>query len=209
MDAACRTGYLSSIGLALVGIVYAVVVAFGIRSVGFDDPIVDPILAVMEALTLLSAPLVVVLMASICVDASQERKVFGILALAFGIVMASLTSAVHFVSLTAGRQTGVAVLEWPSAWYAVELLAWDVFLGLSLLSAACVFPGTGLHAAVRWSLAVAGALALLGAIGPILGDMALQRIGIIGYGVVLPIACLLLARYFRRHEGRDHADGAQ
>ncbi|MHC9511955.1 hypothetical protein [Kangiella sp. M94] len=60
-----RVGYLSSIGLFVVGVVYVVVVAFGISQAGFEDPIVDPSLAVMEALTLLSAPLVVAVMASI------------------------------------------------------------------------------------------------------------------------------------------------
>lgn len=195
MELARRIGQFASIGLALVGIVYVVVVAFGVAGVGLEDPIADPTLAVMEALTLLSAPLIVILMAAIYVNATEQRKVFGIIALSFGIIMAGLTSAVHFVALTAGRQTGFTVLEWPSTLYAVELLAWDLFLGLSLLSAAFVFPGPGGQAAIRWSLLVTGALSLFGAIGPILGDMALQRIGILGYGLALPITCLLLARF--------------
>jgi hypothetical protein len=29
--------------------------------------------------------------------------------------------------------------------------------------------------------------------------MALQRIGILGYGVGLPVSCVILARAFRRH----------
>lgn len=195
-----RVGYLSSIGLFVVGAVYMVVVAFGISQAGFDDPIVDPTLAVMEALTLLSAPLVVAVMASIYETANRDRRVFGVMALVFAGVMAGLTSAVHFVALTAGRQTDFAVLEWPSTLYAVELLAWDVFLGLSLLCAALVFVGSGIHAFVRMSLVAAGALSLLGAIGPIFGDMALQRIGILGYGVGLPIAALVLSRFFRWNE---------
>lgn len=200
MSWAHRTGHLSSFGLFVVGVVYAAVVAVGISQAGADDPIVDPILAVMEALTLLSAPLVVAVMASIYVTARRERKVFGAMALTFAGVMAGLTSAVHFVTLTAGRQTDFTALEWPSTLYAVELLAWDVFLGLSLLSAAFVFVGPGLQSAARWALLAAGALSLLGAIGPIVGDMTLQRIGILGYGVGLPIAALVLSRFFRGNE---------
>ncbi|MGF1614333.1 MAG: hypothetical protein ACFCVA_10610 [Gammaproteobacteria bacterium] len=200
MSPANRIGYLSSIGLFVVGVAYVVVVAFGISQAGFDDPIVDPTLAVMEALTLLSAPLVVAVMASIHETASRDRKVFGVMALVFAGVMAGLTSAVHFVALTAGRQTDFAVLEWPSTLYAVELLAWDIFLGLCLLCAALVFVGSGILAFARWSLVVAGALSLLGAIGPIVGDMALQRIGILGYGVGLPITALVLSRFFHRNE---------
>jgi hypothetical protein len=195
-----RIGYLSSIGLFVVGVAYVVVVAFGISQAGFDDPIVDPTLAVMEALTLLSAPIIVALSASIYETASRDRKVFGAMALVFSGVMAGLTSAVHFVALTAGRQTDFAVLEWPSTLYAVELLAWDVFLGLSLLCAALVFVGSGVRAFARWSLVVAGTLSLVGAIGPIVGDMALQRIGILGYGVGLPIVALILCRFFQRGE---------
>lgn len=202
MQPAQQIGYLSSLGLALVGIVYVGVVIHGILEVGFDKPIKDPILGVMEVLTLLCAPLVVVLMASIYVTAAQEHKLYGLIALSFGVIMAGLTSAVHFVALTTGRQTDFAVLVWPSTLYAVELLAWDVFLGLSLLFAAVTFPGTGLRNAVRWSLVTAGGLSLLGAIGPVLGDMTLQRIGIFGYGVVLPIASLLLARFFASQQAR-------
>lgn len=199
MSPANRIGYLSSSGLFVVGLAYAVIVAFGMSQAGFDDPIVDPTLAVMEALTLLSAPLVVAVMASVYETASRDRKVFGVMALVFAGIMAGLTSAVHFVALTAGRQADFAVLEWPSMPYAVELLAWDIFLGLSLLCAAFVFVGSGIRAFARWSLVIAGALSLLGAIGPIVGDMALQRIGILGYGVGLPIAALVLSRFFCRN----------
>lgn len=205
-DLARSIGYWSSTVLALVGIVYVVVVLVGFGEVGFEDPIEDPILAVMEALTLLAAPLIVVLMASICVTASQRRKIFGVIALSFGGIMAGLTSGVHFVALTAARQADFAGLAWPSTLYAVELLAWDVFLGLSLLSAAFVFTGTGIRAAARWSLVVAGGLSLLGTIGPLIGDMALQRIGILGYGVALPIASLIVARAFGRREDTVHAE---
>ncbi len=200
MSLANRIGYLSSIGLFVVGVAYVLVVVFGISQAGLDDPIVDPTLAVMEALTLLSAPLVVAVMASIYETASRDRKVFGVMALVFAGVMAGLTSAVHFIALTSGRQTDFVVLEWPSTLYAVELLAWDYFLGLSLLCAALVFVGSGIRAFARWSLVAAGVLSLIGIIGPIVGDMAFQRIGILGYGVGLPIAALVLSRFFRRNE---------
>ncbi len=111
MNLARKFGHLSSIGLALIGIVYAAVVVLGITAAGFDDPIEDPILAVMEILTLISAILMIVLLASIVVHA-DGRKIFGVIALAFGIIM------------------------------------------------------------------------------------ALQRVGILGYGIALPIACLILARFF-------------
>ncbi len=197
MDHTHRLGFLSATGLVLVGVAYAIVVGIGMAQAGLDTPIMDPILAVMEAMTLVSAPLVVILMAAVYGLADPERKVFGLLALAFGTMMAGLTSGVHFVTLTAGRQTDFTELAWPSTLYAVELLAWDVFLGLALVFAAPVFTGTGRRAPARRALVVTGVLCLLGGIGPMVGNMAIQRIGILGYGVALPITCVFLARVFR------------
>ncbi|MGB5529355.1 MAG: hypothetical protein WBQ32_05240 [Ignavibacteriaceae bacterium] len=207
MDNTQRLGFLSSVGLVLVGVAYAVVVGFGIVQSGLDAPIIDPTLAVMEAITLISAPLVVILMAAVYRLATPEAKVFGVLALVFGTIMAGLTSGVHFVTLTAGRQMDFTVLEWPSTLYAVELLAWDVFLGLALVFAAPVFSGFGRHVRARWALVITGVLCLLGSIGPIVGNMAVQRIGILGYGIALPITCIFLALVFR--QGGSSFSGAQ
>jgi hypothetical protein len=193
-----RLGFWAASGLAVVGVAYAGVVAMGIAETGLVDPIVDPVLAVMEMLTLLAAPLVVILMAAVHGAAAPDRKALGLIALSFAVIMAGLTSGVHFTALTAGRQTGFTTLEWPSTAYALELLAWDVFLGLSLLFASPVFVGNGVFTAARWSLALAGVLCLVGALGPITGKMMLQRIGILGYGVGLPVSFVILARVFRR-----------
>ncbi len=200
MTSTSRLGFFSSTGIFLIGIAYIAVVSFGVSKVGLSEPIADPALAVMEVLTILSALLFVVLMGVIYESVSDDSKVYGAIALIFAALMTGLTCTVHFVALTSGRQSGFTVLEWPSALYAVELLAWDVFLGLSLLFAAFVFQGQKLQAAIRWALLISGALALIGAIGPITGNMALQRIGILGYGIVLPIAAFMIAVFFRKSE---------
>lgn len=201
MTSTSRLGFFSSTGIFLIGIAYIAVVSFGVSKVGLSEPIADPTLAVMEVLTILSALLVVVLMGAIYESVSDDSKIYGAIALIFAALMTGLTCTVHFVTLTSGRQSGFTVLEWPSALYAIELLAWDVFLGLSLLFAAFVFQGQKLHTAIRWTLLLSGALALIGAIGPITGNMALQRIGILGYGIVLPIAAFMIAVFFRKFEG--------
>jgi hypothetical protein len=193
-----KLGLFSSSGLLIVGITYAVVVALGIAQAGLTEPIVDPVLAIMEAITLVAGLLIVVLLAAIYGIADRDRRLLALIALSFGVIMAALTSAVHFTALTAGRQTGFTTLEWPSTLYALELLAWDVFLGLALLFAAAVFVGPGVQAVARWTLAGAGTLCLMGAIGPVIGDMALQRIGILGYGIGLPVASFAVAIVFHR-----------
>jgi hypothetical protein len=198
-----KLGLVSSSALMIAGIAYLVVVGFGIAQAGLTEPIRDPVLAVMEAMTLVAGLLIVVVLAAVYGLADHDRKPLALIALSFGLIMAALTSAVHFVALTAGRQTGFTVLEWPSTLYALELLAWDVFLGLALLFAAAVFVGPGVRKVARWSLAVAGALCLLGTIGPVIGDMAVQRIGVLGYGVGLPVASLAVAVVFYRVADAD------
>jgi hypothetical protein len=83
-----------------VGIAYAIALTVGFAVHGLAEPIVDPILAVMEVLTVLSALPMVVLMAAIHSFAAADRKVFGVVALAFTILFAGATIAVHFVELS-------------------------------------------------------------------------------------------------------------
>lgn len=180
------------------GSAYAVIVAFGIGSYGLDRPIGDPLLAVMEILTLLMAPLIIVMMAAVHTCASAEKKTTTLVALAFAVLLAGITTCVHFVELTALRQLGPAQLVWPSPLYAAELLAWDVFLGLSLIFAASAFMGDRLRDLVRRLMQVCGTMCVFGVVGPATGQMQFQFIAVAGYGLVFPAVCLFLALLFRR-----------
>jgi hypothetical protein len=139
-----------------------------------------------------------VMTAAIYGRASDERKTIGLLAFAFMLLATGTTSAVHFVNLTSTRQLGSALLVWPSPAYALELLAWDVFLGLSLVFAAFTFQGNGRENRAKRGLLVCGVLCLVGAIGPAVGNMRLQLVGVFAYGGVLPVVALLLSGIFRR-----------
>lgn len=196
-----RLGRWSSISLVGIGVGYLLVLAWGVSIHGLDEPITDPVLAVMEVLTLLAAFALVGLVAAIHDRAAPERKVFGVLALVFGALCAGTTSLVHFVELTAARQLGGGGIVWPSRAYAAELLAWDVFLGLALICAAAVLQGDGPERPARRALFACGVLCLLGTVGPVVGDMRLQLVGVAGYAVVLPVAAFLLARVFARSKG--------
>jgi len=188
---------LTALSLSLLGISYAITVSVGIYTTGFTNPITDPILALMEILTLISAPLLVILMVAVHLSAPSDCKVYSLVALAFMILVAGVTSTVHFVGLTALRQNGTEGIVWPSTIYAIELLAWDFFLGLSLLFAAPVFQGGGLKRRIRISLFVTAILCIMGMLGPLTGDMQLQFIAVFGYGILLPIVWLLIARDFQ------------
>ena len=187
----------------LIGVAYLVALAIDFAAHGLNAPIVDPILAVMEVLTLVSAPLILVMMGAIHGYASVNHKFFALIALSFAIVFVGMTSAVHFVELTAVRQRGSSGILWPSPEYAIELLAWNLFLGLALLFAAPVFDGEGRERAVRRGLTISGVLCVAGIVGPVVGIMRLQLVGVFGYAVVLPVVCFMLARLFRSDQ--DHS----
>jgi hypothetical protein len=185
--------------------VYAAVMVAGFGSMGnLVDPLPDPYLAVAELLILLLAPAMVVLMAAVHACALVHLRMFSLIAFGWMLVAACLTMTVHVVQMVVARRVdpdavpGFARLfdfAWPSMWYAVDVVAWDLMLGLSLLFAAFVFTGRR-HRAVRWGLLATAALCLVGLVGPAIDVMAWRGLGIFGYVVAFPVTCLALSRLF-------------
>jgi hypothetical protein len=182
-----------------LGMLYAVTTILGFRSLKSpDDAIGDPFFSIMELLIILMAPLMVVSMVAVHAYAPPDTKVFSLTALIFTILMAGITSSVHFVILTVSRQfpaNSVSLLlsfKWPSVAYTLDILAWDWFFALSMLFAAPVFRVGRLEQTVRMLTIVSGVLSLAGLIGVPLANMQIRNIGIIGYGVVAPVVFLLL-----------------
>ncbi len=134
-----------------------------------------------------------------------ERKMLSRTALAFMILLAGLTSCVHFVILTVSRPIAAAgfpwaplffSFKWPSVMYALDILAWDIFFPLSMLFAAPVFRAGKLASAIRWLMIVSSVLCFAGLIGVPLADMNYRDIGLLGYAVVAPIVFLLMGILF-------------
>ena len=59
------------------------------------------------------------------------------------------------------------------------------------------FDTSGRERHMRRGLLVCGTLCLLGVVGPAIGNMRLQLVGVFGYGGVLPVVCLMVSRRFR------------
>jgi hypothetical protein len=195
-------------------VAYAVTTALGFLSLKSpQDPIGDPYFTIMELLIVITAPLMIVAMVAVHAYAPHEAKAYSFTALVFMILLVGITSSVHFVILTVGRQieaigsTWAQLLlsfSWPSVAYALDILAWDWFFALSMLFAAPVFKVGRLEKTVRILMIVSGSLSLAGLIGVPLADMQVRNIGIIGYGVVAPIVFLLLGIVFgRTHVAED------
>ena len=115
-----------------LGIMYAVTTILGFLSLKSpDDAIGDPFFSVMELLIILIAPSIVVSMVAVHAYAPPDAKINSLTALIFTILMAGITSSVHFVILTMSRQleansvSWLLSFKWPSVAYTLDILAWD------------------------------------------------------------------------------------
>jgi hypothetical protein len=198
-----RLGIASAVAIAGIGLLYVGVIALWLVVEATPRaPIGDPYLAVMEGLTIASALALVGFVLAVGCFARSARRLHALAALLFGGLGAGLTMTVHFVQLTAVRQLWRAGqltdyrLVWPSMLFAVEYVAWDVLVGLTMVFAGLsLSPGVDTRSARR-VLVLGGALCLVGTGGPLSGWMLLQNLSILGYAIVLPIAGVLSARLF-------------
>jgi hypothetical protein len=201
-------GRIASFTVFFLLIAYAVTLILGILSLKSpQDQIGDPYFSVLESLIILIAPLMVIVMVVVHTYASLETKAYSLIALAFMIILASITCSVHFVILTVSRQIESAgfswaslffSFKWPSVVYTLDILAWDFFFALSMLFAAPVFKNGQLEKTVRILMLADGVLSLAGLIGVPLANMNIRNIGILGYVGVSLIVFLLLGIVFGR-----------
>lgn len=216
--AACRLGFWSALSVAVLDVAYVLTGVVWLLSGGFGSsaPLEpkEPYLTILEFLLFVSVPALVVVAAAVHAYAEPAKKTCALAALAFMTAFATVTCGVHVARLIVLRQlpagealefSMLRLYPWPSMVLALDLLAWDLFLGLALLLASSAFTGRGqLPAAVRGGTILAGALCLLGFIGPLTGEMRVQFLAIAGYAFVLPATCALMALLFRRADGESH-----
>ena len=202
-----QLGIWSSASTFVLALLYVpIVIAAFVSQGNVADPIKDPYLAAMEILIILMAVPMVLMMVAVHAFSGTETKIYSLAALCFMVVAASITTSVHFVLLTVDRQADLTDLpgysqlfswKWPSVIYALDVAAWDWFLGLSLLLAAMVFRGPGkLQSYVRIGMLVAGTMCIAGLVGPALGNIDLRFIGEFGYWFIFPAVALFLAILF-------------
>jgi hypothetical protein len=210
------------LGRAASFVVFALIVIYAITTIlGFLslknplDQIGDPYFTMMEILIFLMAPFMVVSMIAVHAYATTDVKAYSFTALVFMIVMAVITSSIHFVVLTVSRQIEAAgftwaplffSFSWPSVAYTADILAWDWFFALSILFAVPVFKGDGLERVLRYLIIASGILSLVGLLGVPLAIMnvgywvTVRNIGIVGYALVAPVAFLLMGIVFGRSQ---------
>jgi hypothetical protein len=211
-------GFWSARGILVIELVYVAVFVAGFASIGnTSDPLPDPYLAIGEILILVMAPIMVCLMLAIHQGAPKQAKPFTQVALGWMLTAAAFTTVVHFVQLTVARHIDPATFpgyakifgwQWPSTFYAIDIVAWDVFFGLALLFAVPAFAHRGDAKLVRRGFILSGSLCLIGLVGPFSNVIALRTIGIVGYTVVFGLTCLPLSRTFNAGTGQANSGAA-
>lgn len=195
-----RAGAWSCYTVLALSLVYVPVLIAGLVAAPPGSPVPDPYNAVLELLIIPISLAMVIAFVAVHRWAAPQRRLLSASALVLVALTAGITICVHSVLLTVGRQSDAASLPgyarllswtWPSVVFALDIVAWDLFLGVALLLAAPVLDG--------WPsrlLALGGVLCLGGITGAVIGDMSVRDIGIVGYAVVLPVALLLQGRRF-------------
>ncbi len=199
---ASQLGIRSGIAVVAIGIAYAGVLAVGMARYGLSEPIADPILAIMEVLTIASALPILSLFVALHAVGEPTGRLWATISLCLAAMFVFATTGVHVVELTAGRAVGSSGLVWPSTTYAVELFAWDFLLGLALVAGAAALSADRTAPRERLAMRVTGWLCVAGLVGPVVGNMRLQLIGVFGYAVLLPIVAWMLTRWFRDRDAQ-------
>jgi hypothetical protein len=193
-------------GLAVISlhVLYAAVTIGGFLSLPSGDaPMADPWFAAMEVLIILLGPPVLVFLSALRGTVMAARS-WMTAATMMAAVTFALSAPLHSVLLVIGRDHalvaagGLLGFAWPSAAYAIDILAWDWFFACALLCCALALRDGSDMRPARNTFAIAGVLSLAGLAGMGAGSMALRNVGILGYAVVFPCAVGLVLRALSR-----------
>ena len=181
-------------------IAYVVTTILGFASLESpEDAIGDPYFTIMEILILaIMLPMVLSIILFQRLICSKTHPFFGQASVIFMALCAGVTSCVHATVLAVSREfyqesenigaelihTYLFSFQWPSVVYALDILAWDWFFGLSMMFGAVAVAwkeGTKIERALRVLMCISGILSVVGLIAVPLNDMNVRIIGIIGY----------------------------
>lgn len=156
--------------------------------------------------SLVLAPAFVALMVSIHYSASEERKILNHLGLSLAIICAAILSIHYYIQLSVVQQgllngdlTGLWQLVAPnpySLFWTLAALGYG-FMGFSLLAVSPTFNGRS-ERTIRWLFIANGLIGIAFLVGNAMGIFIVNILSSFIWGVLFPIACLMLANYFRR-----------
>jgi hypothetical protein len=167
-----------------------------------------PIQMVSAAIGLLWDATLLILFVALSRQISKGYSIYAELSWIFMALVCATSSINWFVQLSLVpriAQIGDAMLLSlvdihgdSSIMYAIEHLAWGLFVGLSMIFMAVAMKGDRLETWIRWLFLAGGVLSLLHVFGIIFDSHPMLDLGYFAAGVLLPIATALLAVRFRR-----------
>lgn len=160
----------------------------------------DQLLTLWEAVTVLSAPIMLLILLDILNKNKQVNPVFQSLTVVFMTCTIALTSVTHFVNITVTRKLiaeGVNIPAyfqigcWPSVEMAIDYLAWGFFMGFAFIMTACALYAVGSTVKrLKTMLLICGSLCLLGFFGTVLVNENFWYLAPLGYGVGTIVICI-------------------
>ena len=156
--------------------------------------------------SLLLAPMFVIMMLCIHYYAPQEKRVLSQLGFSFALICAAILSIHYYSQLTVVRQ-GLLNNELSGLWqfaapnpysffWTFAALGYG-FMGIALLSVAPIFKEKSENT-VKWLFIANGLVGIAFLIGNALGVFIVNILSSFIWGVLFPIACILLAKEFRK-----------
>jgi len=154
--------------------------------------------------SLLLAPMFVIMMLSIHHYASDDKKILSQLGVSFSLICAVVLSIHYYIQLTFVQQ-GILNNETAGVWqfaapnphsffWTFAALGYG-FMGIALLCSAPVFAGKPGHA-IKWLFIANGIVGIAFLFGNAMGIFVVNILASFVWGVLFPIAAILVARKF-------------
>ncbi len=198
-------GFWSALIGTGIGIIYFLALLGLILTGEFTMPLSEPVQLFGGIITLLVAPIIVVILAGLHAVTPPKKQVFSLTGLGFTLLFALSVSINRFAQLGVVRQSLAAGNTEGIGWFlaygdrsimfTLEILGWAWFLGLGMLWAAPLFGGSRLEAWIRGLMLAYAGLGLICSVAFLLGS-PLAAIGFAAWGGVLFVVTGLLAVYF-------------
>ncbi len=200
-------GFLSALAITVVGVAYVALLGALAVLGQLVMPPTQPVQLFGGIVTIIAAPLLVILMACVHETSPRTLHVYSLSALVFTVLFAAMVSINRYVQLTVIRQgmTRGAVEELKiflpygsdSVMFSLEILGWGFFMGIAALCAAPLFTATTVDRWLRGLFITYGALGLTSALGLVLAS-PISAVGFMAWGPVLDaITGLLAVRFWR------------
>lgn len=164
--------------------------------------------------SLVLAPVFVTMMLCIYHTAADDKRILGQLGFTFAVICAAILSLHYYIQLTVVQQgllSGDYAGLWQFATPNPNSLFWTFaalgygFMGFALLSIVPVF-SEKTDRPIKWLFIANGLVGVGFLIGNALGVFAVNILASFIWGVLFPIAAILLANRFKRH-GQENSRG--